>query len=396
MVTVLGLGVWLGAAAVTPARAAVPAMLLPGDSGGSIEPTWPDPGQSSDQTPALEPPRESAPSTGEDRPSRFPSSDLPVPYYHAPEARGDRIRIGGDVRVRESDAVHNVVAVFGTARIDGYVSEDVVAVAGDVRLGPRSVVRGTVTSVGGRIFSEPGAVVTGQLAEVQWALPEFRVPLPDDGQLTVSVIPDWPRVSRITWTTGLVCCLLLVAFGIVAALAAPAALERIRERAAQAPIASFFTGVLAQILILPVFLGVITLIGVTIIGLPLLGIVIPVFVLGYIVASALGIAGVATAIGAPIVGRDRPLPAFLLGSVALLSIGLIGRYLWMNGGGTWGVGPILMALGFTIEYFVWTLGVGALLLARSRRRRETRAPAVAPTPPPEPERAADEAFHPSL
>ena len=67
-------------------------------------------------------------------------------------AGGDRVRVFGDVRVGEDEAVSGqVVAVIGSVRIDGEVGDQVVAVLGSVDLGPKAVVNGDVVSVGGRV-----------------------------------------------------------------------------------------------------------------------------------------------------------------------------------------------------------------------------------------------------
>ena len=70
------------------------------------------------------------------------------------------MNIGGDVKVDEDERVTDaVVAVGGNVDVRGRVEDDVVAVLGDVRLGPHAVVTGSVTSVGGRIEQERGAEV---------------------------------------------------------------------------------------------------------------------------------------------------------------------------------------------------------------------------------------------
>ena len=77
------------------------------------------------------------------------------------------MNIGGDVQVDEDERVTDaVVAVGGSIDVRGRVEDDVVAVLGNVRLGPHAVVTGSVTSVGGRIEQERGAEVHGEVNEV--------------------------------------------------------------------------------------------------------------------------------------------------------------------------------------------------------------------------------------
>ena len=77
------------------------------------------------------------------------------------------MNIGGDVQVDEDERVTDaVVAIGGSVDVRGRVEDDVVAVLGNVRLGPHAVVTGSVTSVGGRIEQERGAEVRGEVNEV--------------------------------------------------------------------------------------------------------------------------------------------------------------------------------------------------------------------------------------
>src|SRR6478609_6003775 len=104
-----------------------------------------------------------------------PAADTPAPDP-APDrdrdrferrSSGDRVRVFGDVAVREGESVSGqVVAVLGSVRIDGEVGDQVVAVLGSVDLGPKAVVRGDIVSVGGRVRREAGAEVRGGVTEV--------------------------------------------------------------------------------------------------------------------------------------------------------------------------------------------------------------------------------------
>ena len=85
-------------------------------------------------------------------------------------AEGDRVRVFGDVRVREDEEVTGqIVAVLGSVRIDGEVGDQIVAVLGSVDLGPKAVVHGEVVAVGGRVRRAEGAQVLGGVTEVSLA-----------------------------------------------------------------------------------------------------------------------------------------------------------------------------------------------------------------------------------
>ena len=110
---------------------------------------------------------------------------------------GARVRIGGKVFVGENERVGKAVAVFGRAEVNGIVSEEVVAIGGDVVLGPKAMVRGDVVSVGGTVRTAQGAYIGGTTGQVNLSPSDFKLMLPDDGEMTVAFQPDWPRIARI-------------------------------------------------------------------------------------------------------------------------------------------------------------------------------------------------------
>src|SRR5258706_2434110 len=87
---------------------------------------------------------------------------------------GSRVNVGGSVTVDKDEVAEEVVAVGGSATVEGEVADGVTAIGGPARiegkvggevvsvgssvyLGPHSEVEGDVTSVGGLIHPEPGA-----------------------------------------------------------------------------------------------------------------------------------------------------------------------------------------------------------------------------------------------
>jgi hypothetical protein len=78
--------------------------------------------------------------------------------------RGDRIRFGGDVTVLADETIDGTVAAFGgSADIQGEVLGEVVALGGDVVLGPESVVSEDVVVVGGTVRRDQAARVRGEI-----------------------------------------------------------------------------------------------------------------------------------------------------------------------------------------------------------------------------------------
>ncbi len=67
------------------------------------------------------------------------------------------MHIGGGVFVAENERVGKVFACGGTAEVNGIADHEVVAVGGDVVLGPKAMVRGDVMSVGGTVRAAQGA-----------------------------------------------------------------------------------------------------------------------------------------------------------------------------------------------------------------------------------------------
>ena len=98
--------------------------------------------------------------------------------------RADAVAVGGDTRVGPEGKVGSAaVAVLGRLEVDGAVAADavsvlggvtvngsvggeVVSVLGDVVLGPKAVVNGDLVVVGGRLTKQPGAVVRGNEVNV--------------------------------------------------------------------------------------------------------------------------------------------------------------------------------------------------------------------------------------
>jgi hypothetical protein len=299
-----------------------------------------------------------------------------------PIARGDRFRIGGDATVDESEQVKSVTTVLGSATIDGIVAHRVLAIGGDVRLGPKAVVRGSINIVGGVLHSDPGARVDGQVSELSLSSANLHIFGPHHDAFNVGITPDWPRIARITFISGLVMSGLWLALCAGALLIAPGAVNRTREHVARGPVGAFVAGLATQVLFLPVTALVVSVLAMSLIGIPLIALV-PVAMFALFVATIFGSTAMLVAIGERLVGRAAPMLALLIGGLLLCGLTLAGRYLWMLKSGALGWGFVLACLGLIVEYLVVTVGLGGAILGWTRRIASRRRNAIATRRPAE-------------
>ncbi len=306
-----------------------------------------------------------------------------------PISRGDRVRLGGDASVDESEQVHNVVAIIGSADVKGLVGQDVVAIGGDVHLGPKAVVKGSVTAIGGRVHADPGAKIDGGTTELSLSSSNLRVWFPLDngkeGDFNVAITPDWPRIARYTFGSGILFALCWFVLCAGALVVLPTGVSRAREGIAWSPLSAFLVGVATQVLFGPALLLIMTALSISVIGIPLLA-AIPVAIFALFLAGLLGFTGVLVAMGERLVGRGMPLVALMVGGSLVFAIGLGGQYLWMVRGGASTVGVVLAVTGLMVEYLAATFGLGGALIAWTILRRRAAAEKasfapIMPSPP---------------
>jgi hypothetical protein len=296
-----------------------------------------------------------------------------------PIARGDRFRIGGDATVDESEQVKRVTTVLGSTTIDGVVAHDVLAIGGDVRLGPRAIVRGSITIVGGVLQSDPGARLDGQVSELSFRSANLHVFGPHDDVFNVGITPDWPRIARITFIGGLLMSAIWLVLCAGALLVAPAAIHRTREHVARGPVGAFIAGLVMQVLFLPVMALVVSALAMSVIGIPLIALV-PVAMFALFIATIFGSTAMLVAIGERLVGHTMPTLALLIGGSLLYGVTLAGRYLWIVNSGKLGWGFAFACVGLIIEYLVATIGLGGAILAWTRQIASRRRHAIATRP----------------
>ena len=286
---------------------------------------------------------------------------------------GARVRVGGDVFVKDTEAVgDDVVVVLGSAHVDGRVDGDVVAVGGSVYLGPKAQVRGGVTSVGGGVERVTGSSVNGPINEV-------KVSFPSVGPF-VRIRPwqDWswfssPFGRSVELIGTLVRVMLLGLFAALVVAIAPRPVRRVADRVSTEPWRAGLVGLAAQILFIPLLVLTVIVLAISIIGIPLL-LLVPFAILAAIIVALLGLTGAGCALGEFVSRRSGSataqnlLPSLLVGLAVIWALTVIARFAGLAGMPIRViVGGVLVA-GFLIEYLAWTIGLGGVLLSRFGRR----------------------------
>jgi len=346
----------------------LPADTLAGWAGPRTAPTPPPEPEKPAEAPSKETP------SSDEKPGTEESSDI---HWRKSSAK---VHIGSSIVVAEDELVTDpVVAVGGSVTVLGRVDDDVVAVGGSVRLGPKARVRGDVTAVGGRVEQERGASIGGTVNEVRIGPQfDFKPWHVFDGLWLegFNVVGGGFRLLATLMRISIV--LLLV---LLVALVAAQPVERIGERAGREPWMSGFTGLLAQVLFVPVLVITVVVLAVSIIGIPLL-LLVPFAIIGFLLAVLVGFAGVAWRVGRWAVGDARPtFVALAVGVVLVCAVGLLARTISLMPLPLWPITWFVGVIGFFVEYVAWTVGLGAALLTRFGTRGG-RPPAYEMTGPP--------------
>ncbi len=339
-----------------------------------------------------------APAAGEPPPSTVPApapgGEPPAEEHRPPEDTGvmlrrsdARVRIGGDIHIGEDEQVNGaVVAIGGSADVNGRVNDAVVVVLGDLHLGPKADVRGDVTVVGGTLDRNPQARVGGDVNDIGFDFPRLHIR---------------PRLERFAWWDGwgegmpFFASLALygtvvrfVLFGILAFLVlliARRPVERIEYAVASEPWKAGLVGLLAELLFIPVLVLTIVILVISIVGIPLL-VLIPFALLALLVALLFGLTAVAYRIGRWMEGRfgwrvESVYMLLLFGLAAVWILTFLGRLTALGGWPVWFLASGITLIGFLVEYIAWTVGFGAVLLTRFGSRGPVLPVAVSPVPP---------------
>ncbi|HEY6321621.1 MAG TPA: hypothetical protein VJA16_08710 [Thermoanaerobaculia bacterium] len=340
-----------------------------------------------------------------EEPPALPSPPSPPPAVSS----GSRVRFGGPVTVGKDEVAEEVVTIGGGVHIDGEVNRDVSAVGGSVRvngrvggsvtavggsvhLGPHSEVMGDVRAVGGTVVRAPGSVVHGSLSDVSKLRPFGGTDIDiDDGDLLLA--PLVGRSLHMFWSLATLLLLLLAVTLVV--LLGPHALEQVRARVAGEPWTTLGAGVLGQVLTGPALGALVVVLIISIVGCLLLALV-PFLIIGLLIATLVGFAGVAYQVGRVLEGRfgwhfGGPYLATIVGVLAIESLSLVGHLLSIGGGFLHFFAMIFLFFGLIVRYLAWTMGFGAAILTafanrpqRFRRQPPPPSSAVLATPAPAP------------
>src|SRR5262245_1020976 len=258
------------------------------------------------------------------------------------------VRLFSDAEVRPGERVNgDVVAVFGSVRVEGEVTGSVVAVFGAVDLGRQAVVRGDAVAVGGAMHEEPGARVSGDTVQVGF-LP-LTLGLPGLPLVLATIILAW---------------LVSLFFGWAAAGLFPARLTRVAVTASQRTAASLAIGVVSG----PLMIVTMMLLMVTVVGIPI-AIMLP---FAYIAVAYLGQIAATYVLGCKLtrrqLGDSRILAPLLSGGLLVASVFGFGAILWETPGIVRTAALFLLMLGLLLLLGLSAIGVGAFLLSRAGSR----------------------------
>jgi hypothetical protein len=330
------------------------------------------------QTPPAAPSTEAPPAAP--APPTAPTSPTPpTPPTNRRETSG-QFKMGGNITVPVDERVtDDVVVVGGSIDVFGEVRGNVVAVGGSVELGPESSVGGDVTVIGGTLRRDPKARVTGSVHEIGAGgdaatgvrLPRNRArgfPGFFGGRNTgLALLATLTRVTVLCLLAALV---ILLGRGYV---------DLIGSRAAAEPMKAGAIGFLSQLLVIPVTIVTIVLLVITIIGIPLL-VLVPFALLGLVVVALVGFTSVAHYVGSLMNTRfgwegRGPYATTIAGILVLVSPMVLARIVGL-GGMLFPISVVLIVIGAIVEYLAWTIGFGAVAIARfSRFSRQAPPPA---------------------
>jgi len=282
------------------------------------------------------------------------------------QSHGDRVRVFGDVRVREDESVTGqVVAVLGSAYVDGEAGDQVVAVLGNVHLGEKAVVRGDVVSVGGRVLRAAGAQVRGGVTEVAVGEGDWRHDIaPWVGGLgMLSLFGGFGAVPRLVGTAFRFGLLLL--FASLAMVVARTSVERSAQRVSDNPVKATLVGLAAELLFLPTMVLTCIVLVLTIVGIPLL-LLMPFVVLLALLLALVGFSGTALAVGQWArrrfnLGGTAGFLDMWLGILVILLPVLVGRLVALGGFVVTPFSLLLVTAGIGVEFLAWSTGIGAIL-----------------------------------
>jgi hypothetical protein len=289
---------------------------------------------------------------------------------------GSRVNVGGSVKVDSDEIAEEVVAIGGSATVDGEVENDVTAIGGPARingkvggavtsvgssvyLGPKAVVDGDVVSVGGTVHREPGARVEGGTNQVG------IFPFGRHGRRFDSDFGEWPFWGGVSDFFGSVMLFILMSVLVCLVIfVAREPLERVDRQLAAQPWRCAAVGLAGAVFSGPLFLAVTVLLLITVVGC-LLFLLYPFLILYFFLLLLLGYTAVCYRLGKVLewrMGRSFGGP-YMTALVGLASI-----HVWLILGNLLDLlpGPFgsVWVFGLLLVVTAVIVGFGAVILAR--------------------------------
>lgn len=271
------------------------------------------------------------------------------------------VRLFSDASVEANERVDgDVVAVFGSVRVEGEVHGATVAVFGSVDLLPTARVMGDAVAVGGALREEKGARVEGQTVQVGF-LP-FTLGLPGLPMVLLGIVLAW---------------LISVFFGWVASMLFPRQITRVAVTASRRTAASLALGVASG----PLCFMIGLLLLVTVVGVPI-ALFLPIVYLAIVYVGQLAATYV---LGCKLtrkrLGEGNFVGSLMAGSLLVASVFGFGAILWETPGVVRTFALFFLLVGLLLVIGLSTIGTGAFLLSRGGTRpRDLEEPGVGPAP----------------
>lgn len=284
------------------------------------------------------------------------SADAAVSIFGSSTSEGEIrdaiVSIFGDTRALGpvGDAA---VAIFGNVYINGSVGE-VVAVFGDVELGPQAEIRGETVLIGGMLKSDAAAVMRGEIQEITlpWNMHAWLRPWVEHCLMLGRPLAFAPGLEW-AWTLAVG----FLAFYVLLALMFPASVERCARTLETRPGESVIASV-AMVFLTPVFF---ILLFVTVLGILL----VPFLNIAFFIAGLFGKAAVLATLGRRITRFAETGPLTHVASAVVVG-GILVTALY-----------VVPVVGFIAYMATGVLGIGVvaytLTLASQARRATTTA-----------------------
>jgi len=276
------------------------------------------------------------------------------------EVRDAVVSVFGDTRVEAGEVRDATVAVMGNNYVNASVG-DIVAVMGNVELGPQANVRGNIVVVGGTLTRDPAAIVQGAVQHVFGLPPGTMDGLQSWMRNCLALLRPLGFDSGLGWAWG-------IALGFLALYALIGGMFRepvdrcvktLREQPGQTVLASLLTVLLTPVLF--------TILAITVIGIAF----IPIAGFGIFLATLFGKAVVLAWIGRSLLrsfdeeDKWNPAIAILLGGAIILLLYVV---------------PILGFIVYNL-FGILALGVVVYTLLQSAKARRRSSPPPAGTGP---------------